>query len=349
MGTSYGLKLHSIASSQLLSKVTFLSNKNIVPYIYYIIKFNKAYIQSTPHSLIINEFTIFNIFTNKEYDIKIEPIDIERFLSGVRYTYHECPIINSVLFISNVIKASHSDKEGIVKERMILLGTEKKYLTQINEVEEEVNAGNLKFLFYNFCNESIVEVDFGLFKSKSNNGKIQLGFECTLLSIEDFTNNYLENKAISLFNNTTDTTKERITIHSSEPLIDISSSSNILSRGHQINNEENKENNSNRNQTFSTNNKEIKPSNKGDDDTANYPSYQRKLIPREKYTTQREIYTKIDSNYNYINTNNEVLSQIVNKSSTNSNIILIKSIQLPTSLSIEELYSNAYLIRKPNN
>lgn len=355
MGTTYGIKLLQISSNHTLGKVTFLGNKTIIPYIYYIIKFNHLPIPPYPYSQMVQEITITNIFTKKENVIQISPGEIDSLLlEGVTYTYEECPMLESVLLISSVPKNSLSDKKGIVKERMILLGTKTKFFSKIDHVEEEINKGNLIFLFYDFINETIINVDFGLYQNKD---KIQMGFECQMISMNDFITNYLENKAIRFLTNTISNNKDKTKSISNDPQNKIVSPEYIPRTTDTIGSVLTEEpfGNSNTNNEKAKTDTEIVTTNKADNpietslivnDANNI-----KWIPREKYKRQLDVYLKIDSNYNFINSNkNELLSQIANKSQTNltnTNKILIKSIQLPTSLSIEDLYMNAYLIRKP--
>ena len=94
-------------------------------------------------------------------NIIIEPLQTEKFLKGLMYEASEYPNYYQALVVSDIEKGSLSEKCGVVKREMMLLGTTKKYLFQISEVGNEIQKGNK------------VHVIFGTYGVSEENSKIR--------------------------------------------------------------------------------------------------------------------------------------------------------------------------------
>ena len=145
MGSSLGLKIKSIEKNETIKSITFMANKyNIVPYVYFITKINN-FVEEFRKNQIVKNFTVYNVITQKEYTISIEYMQSDAFLKGIEYERKEFPQLNQFLLISNVAKNSMSDKCGIIKDEMILLGNKSNYFTAINDVVMDVQYTNSWF------------------------------------------------------------------------------------------------------------------------------------------------------------------------------------------------------------
>lgn len=177
MGNAYALKIKKIDDMNILKDIIFGQDYKIVDYLYYITKINKYYVENFRKGTIISEFTILDILTRKEYNIVIERVEAGYFFDGLHYSLEEIPQkIDTVLFISTVIEGSTSYIHGVTAGNMILLGNEQKYFRSFADIENEIVNKNARFIFYDFENKKIVEVDFEKFRSEE--GELKMGFEC---------------------------------------------------------------------------------------------------------------------------------------------------------------------------
>ena len=111
------------------------------------------------------------------------------------YEASEYPNYYQALVVSDIEKGSLSEKCGVVKREMMLLGTTKKYLFQISEVGNEIQKGNEEFVFYNFKKDYVVVVNFKDQKEKEGNkDKGGLGFELQEVDINNFYKYFLYEK-----------------------------------------------------------------------------------------------------------------------------------------------------------
>ena len=195
MGSSIALKILNIDSNELLKQTVFMDNKHLLPYLYFITRINKFFVEDFKQDQTVKNFTIYNVITKKEYNIIIEPLQTEKFLKGLVYEASEYPNYYQALVVSDIEKGSLSEKCGIVKREMMLLGTTKKYLFQISEVGNEIQKGNEEFVFYNFKKDYVVVVNFKEKKEKEGNkDKGGLGFELQEVDINNFYKYFLYEK-----------------------------------------------------------------------------------------------------------------------------------------------------------
>jgi hypothetical protein len=172
-----------------------MDNKHLLPYLYFITRINKFFVEDFKQDQTVKNFTIYNVITKKEYNIIIEPLQTEKFLKGLVYEASEYPNYYQALVVSDIEKGSLSEKCGIVKREMMLLGTTKKYLFQISEVGNEIQKGNEEFVFYNFKKDYVVVVNFKEKKEKEGNkDKGGLGFELQEVDINNFYKYFLYEK-----------------------------------------------------------------------------------------------------------------------------------------------------------
>lgn len=195
MGSSIALKILNIDSNELLKQTVFMDNKHLLPYLYFITRINKFFVEDFKQDQTVKNFTIYNVITKKEYNIIIEPLQTEKFLKGLVYEASEYPNYYQALVVSDIEKGSLSEKCGVVKREMMLLGTTKKYLFQISEVGNEIQKGNEEFVFYNFKKDYVVVVNFKEQKEKEGNkDKGGLGFELQEVDINNFYKYFLYEK-----------------------------------------------------------------------------------------------------------------------------------------------------------
>ena len=107
------------------------------------------------------------------------------------------------------------------KEQIILLGNEKKYFQSINDVIQCVNSNNKKFIFFNFIEDKVFQIDFNeKIKVFNFENKEELGFECQEITINYFLKFYYESEwgkdQMNKYNNQTEhidnKNKESLTI-----------------------------------------------------------------------------------------------------------------------------------------
>lgn len=195
MGSSIALKILNIDSNELLKQTVFMDNKHLLPYLYFITRINKFFVEDFKQDQTVKNFTIYNVITKKEYNIIIEPLQTEKFLKGLVYEASEYPNYYQALVVSDIEKGSLSEKCGVIKREMMLLGTTKKYLFQISEVGNEIQKGNEEFVFYNFKKDYVVVVNFKEQKEKEGNkDKGGLGFELQEVDINNFYKYFLYEK-----------------------------------------------------------------------------------------------------------------------------------------------------------
>ena len=322
MGNSIGIKLISISNNQILNSIIFPeTNNKIIPYIYFISKINDIFIQNFNKSNIINKITLFNIITLKETNINLNKTTTENILKDVNYLVCKYPNINNFLLISNVIKNSFSEKKKIKKNKMILIGTDKKYFNNINDIMESINDKKSKFIFYNFEEDYLLEIN------NEENKDENLGFEIQEMKRESFIKFYIEynqekrkEKKIK---------EERLKI---EKLIEEKNKKikedekNNITNENQINDNQNNNNNENiiENNKNNINNINIIKENENNIENIN------NLKIKEKYKKNLKIYNKIDTNFLYL----DYISPPSNtKDLPLSNILYINSFDLRQNLS----------------
>ena len=125
MGNAHALKIKHIHDHNILKEIVFGVNNKIVPYVHYITKINKYFVENFRNGTIIKEFTILNIITGKENNIAIEHVESGYFFDGLEYSLEEIPKLDKILFISNVIEKSHAERIGVNPNSTILLGKNK--------------------------------------------------------------------------------------------------------------------------------------------------------------------------------------------------------------------------------
>ena len=197
MGNSIGIKLTSIKENSLLKKIKLGKDPSfsILPYIYFISKINDIPIDSDIKHEFIEKFTLRNIYTEKEFDINIDKIKSDKFSNEFSFKIEDFPKINQVLILSSIKENSISEKCNLKKEQIILLGNEKKYFQSINDVIQCVNSNNKKFIFFNFIEDKVFQIDFNeKIKVFNFENKEELGFECQEITINYFLKFYYESE-----------------------------------------------------------------------------------------------------------------------------------------------------------
>ena len=190
MGSSLGLKIKSIEKNETIKSITFMANKyHIVPYVYFITKINN-FVEEFRKNQIVKNFTVYNVITQKEYTISIEYMQSDAFVKGIEYERKEFPQLNQFLLISNVAKNSISDKCGIIKDEMILLGNTSNYFTAINDVVMDVQNKKEEFVFYNFKKDYMIVINFTEKRIEMKCEGEGLGFECQEISRINFITYY---------------------------------------------------------------------------------------------------------------------------------------------------------------
>lgn len=176
MGNAIGLKIKKINEDSLLKDVVFNHDKKIVEFVYYITKLNKYYVENFRKNVTINEFTLCNVYTKKEYNVVIERVESGYFFDGLEYSVETIPTLEKVLFVSYVSNDGAGHKCGVNNGSTILLGNEEKYFTSLSDVESEIKNMNAKFLFYDFEENYVKQIDFEEYRDKSNN-ELRMGIE----------------------------------------------------------------------------------------------------------------------------------------------------------------------------
>ncbi len=197
MGNSIGIKLTSIKENSLLKKIKLGKDPSfsILPYIYFISKINDIPIDSDIKHEFIEKFTLRNIYTEKEFEINIDKIKSDKFSNEFSFKIEDFPKINQVLILSSIKENSISEKCNLKKEKIILLGNEKKYFQSINDVIQCVNSNNKKFIFFNFIEDKVFQIDFNeKIKLFNFENKEELGFECQEITINYFLKFYYESE-----------------------------------------------------------------------------------------------------------------------------------------------------------
>jgi hypothetical protein len=133
--------------------------------------------------MLMNEFTITNIITKKEFNIMIERVEIGYFLEGMKYKSEELPKIEKMLFITNIIENSVAEKVGIIANETIIIGNEGMFFESLLDLEKEIVAKKAEFVFYNFVHEKVEKINFEAYRNE--NGELRLGFECEVIKLED--------------------------------------------------------------------------------------------------------------------------------------------------------------------
>jgi hypothetical protein len=187
MGNTLGLKITKIGECNLLKDVVFAQDKKVLPYLHYIVKINKFYVENFIKGSIIREFTIKDVVREKEFTIAIERVESGLFFDGLGYLLEQVPKLERVLFISNVLYDSPSNIKGVRAGQTILLGNEKRYFDSLDNVEQEILSNNAKFLFYDFIDEKVYYIDFEEFRD-SNSG-LKMGFECEVRLLREIFDN----------------------------------------------------------------------------------------------------------------------------------------------------------------
>jgi hypothetical protein len=190
MGSSFGIKVLNVPDTHILKEITF-NNRRFVEYIYYITKINKFYIENVKRNMIMNEFTILNILTKKEYSVIIERVEIGYFMDGLVYKTEDIPEITKLILISNVIEDSVAMREGIVPGKTLLLGNSDVYFNSLSDIEKYIIDKKAEFVFFNFDEDKVFKVNFENYRNEK--GELSLGFECEEIKIEAF-NKIIEDK-----------------------------------------------------------------------------------------------------------------------------------------------------------
>jgi hypothetical protein len=186
MGNTYGLKIKNIRNDHILKDLVVSNNEKIVEYVYYITRINKFFIENFEKKSLIKEFTLFNIFNKKEYNIATEVVESGYFFDGLEYKCEEIQKIGCFLLVTNVMESSCAF-EKISSGESILLGDSYKYYNCFKDVENAIKNQKAKFIFYDIVKRIIVEIDFG-----DTNG---LGIEIIEID-ERYVNQLIDDKKI---------------------------------------------------------------------------------------------------------------------------------------------------------
>lgn len=182
MGNVYGIKILKIKENGLLNDVIFAENKTILPYIYYITKINKFYVENFRKGSIIKEFTILNIFDRKEYSISIEHVESGYFFDSLEYKFGEIPKIERMLRVSKVLEEGLAHSYGIKAQQTILLGSECEYFQSFKNLEDEILKKKSCLYFYDFIDNKIKNLTFDV---NNDNVDVKLGIECELVNVTE--------------------------------------------------------------------------------------------------------------------------------------------------------------------
>lgn len=186
MGNTLGLKITKIGECNILKDVVFSQDKKVLPYLHYIVKINKFYVENFIKGSVIREFTIKDVIRDKDFTIAIERMESGLFFEGLSYLLEQVPKLERVLFISNVLYDSPSNIRGVRAGQTILLGNEKRYFDCLENVEEEITSSNAKFIFYDFLEEKVYFIDFEEFRQGSS--ELKMGFECEVRLLKEIFN-----------------------------------------------------------------------------------------------------------------------------------------------------------------
>ena len=322
MGNSIGIKLISISNNEILNSIIFPeTNNKIIPYIYFISKINDIFIENFNKSNIIHKITLFNIITLKETNVNLNKTTTENILKNVNYLVCKYPNINNFLLISNVIKNSFSERKKIKKNKMILIGTDKKYFNNINDIMESLNDKKNKLIFYNFEEDYLLEIN------NEENKDENLGFEIQEMKRESFLKFYIEYNQEKRIEKKIK--EERLKM---EKLIEEKNKKNKENEKQNFFDNENQiNNNNNENIIENNNNKENNINNINIiKEKENKTEILNNLKIKEKYKKNLKIYNKIDSNFLYL----DYISPPSNtKDLPLSNILYINSFDLRKNLS----------------
>jgi hypothetical protein len=181
MGSSFGIKIISLPENHILREITF-NNRKFIEYIYYITKINKFYIENVKKNTLMNEFTIMNIITGKEYNLMIERVEIGYFLEGMKYKSEELPKLEKFVVITGVFDDSLAKRVGL-KVGTVILGNENMYFCSLYDIEKQIGAKSAEFVFYDIEGDSVFGVDFE--SNRDEQGELRLGFECEEIKRED--------------------------------------------------------------------------------------------------------------------------------------------------------------------
>jgi hypothetical protein len=184
MGNVYGIKILKIKENGLLNDVIFAENKTILPYIYYITKINKFYVENFRKGSIIKEFTLLNIFDMKEYSISIEHVESGYFFDSLEYKFVEIPKIETLLRISKVLEEGIAHSHGLKPQQTILLGNKNDYFQNFKSLEDEILKNKSILYFYDFVENKIKNLSF----EADHNKNVKLGIECELIRLSEFSN-----------------------------------------------------------------------------------------------------------------------------------------------------------------
>jgi hypothetical protein len=182
MGSSFGIKVLNLTEHHILKGITF-NNRKFVEYIYYITKINRFHIENVKKNMIMNEFTITNIITKKDFSIMIERVEIGYFLEGMKYKCEVMPNLEKMIMITNVLEGSLGELVSLVPNETIVVGTEVVFFDSLVDIEKMITEKKADFMFYNLSQEKIFRVDFEGYRK--DDGELRLGFECEEMKIED--------------------------------------------------------------------------------------------------------------------------------------------------------------------
>ena len=183
MGNAYAIKIKKVGSTNLLRDIVFANNLKIVEFLYYITKINKYHVENFIKGSLVKEFTLLNILNRKEYNVVIERVESGFFFEDLEYSFEVLPSLEKVLFVSNIVENSKAYEKGIRADTMILLGTQEKYFSSFENVEEEIMNKNAKFVFYDFCEDMNVYVNFEEFRDEEQG--LKMGFECEEFGVNE--------------------------------------------------------------------------------------------------------------------------------------------------------------------
>lgn len=184
MGNAYALKIKKINDNCMLKDVVFSTNKRVVEFVYFITKFNKYYVENFRKSGTINEFTLYNIYTRKEYNVVIERVEAGYFFEGFEYSVEIPPSLEKVLFVSHVKENGPGYLSGVRPKCTILMGNEYKYFTSLRDIEEEIKKRNANFIFYDYEENEIKKINFEEFRDKSNM-ELRMGIEIEVRNLNE--------------------------------------------------------------------------------------------------------------------------------------------------------------------
>ena len=127
MGNAQALKITGIDDNNLVKEIVFSDNRRVLPFVHFIVKINKYFVENFMTGTIVREFTIRDLLRDKEFSIAIDRVESGLFFEGLQYSLESPPKIVSALFITKVVENSPAALHKVKAHQTILIGNESIY------------------------------------------------------------------------------------------------------------------------------------------------------------------------------------------------------------------------------